>query len=927
MNRIFPCQPPIRFGFIRFALLFWAVFGRSVRAQEYDPNRFEKQVLVTACNDPMQMEVLPDGRLFFIERNGTLKGYDPISRKVTVLGNVPTDVVHEVGMLGFALDRDFARSQAIFLFFSPLEKKSYLRLARFKLKQGKLDLTSQQILLEYSLEDDKLNHQGGGLFMAANGDLILGTGDNTPPIPELQIDEREGHQRWDAQRTSANSMELRGKILRIHPTTDGAGGGRAYAIPVGNLFPDGKRGRPEIFAMGVRNGFKQFVDSKTGFVYWGDVGQNITEEINVGPNGYDEINQARSAGNFGWPYFTGANEAYRDFDFATRKAGSLFDINNPRNDSPNNTGLKALPAPQPAFIWYPSTESKAFPMLGSGGRSAMVGPVFYDDPAVKNDLKLPAHFDHTLFIHDWMRNWIMAVKLNQNERITSITPFLPAWRLRKPIELKLAADHTLYVMETGDKWTGNTDSQISRIVYRRGNRSPTAVASANTLTGKQPLRVRFEGNRSTDPDQEKLRYAWSFGPAGKLGTSAAAAPEFTFSKPGVYPVTLTVTDAQGAKNSTSLRVQVGNARPDVTLLLPANGSFYEPGQSIFYQIRVNDAEDGSTDNGTIAPTSVLLATRTSVRAKTEEVEEAQPTGLKLMRATTCFGCHLVNDKSIGPAYADVAKRYSAESRPQLIRKIIGGGGGVWGGEVPMPAHPQHTPEQVGQMVDWILSLNDPKQGTVTAGLSGRVMAPKFSLKIDRSIPPVLVLNASYTDAVVRHPGLRSIPAVRGQAVTILHPRRKRAVSFDAAEGVEVVDVFEGGEGNVVRMKANAWFRFETMNLTGITHLTCRLAPLALGSFTLEARLDSPDGPLLGTELVGCLGDEGLHRFAEFTFPITPTTGRSEGRTPAVAVHAVVFKAIYTQKRSTAQPLVNHEFPPSPSCKLLDVNWIDFRANL
>jgi len=55
----------------------------------------------------------------------------------------------------------------------------------------------------------------------------------------------------------------------------------------------------------------------------------------------------------------------------------------------------------------------------------MTGPVYRHDAAVANDLKLPEHFDHVLFIFDWMRNWLMAVHLDADERIASIGPFLP----------------------------------------------------------------------------------------------------------------------------------------------------------------------------------------------------------------------------------------------------------------------------------------------------------------------------------------------------------------------------------------------------------------------------------------------------------------------------------------------------------------------
>jgi len=872
-------------------LLALAAISRGAAVPEdFDAGRFEKELIVPACNDPMQLEVLPDGRVYFIERAGALRMFEPQSRAIVDVGAPPIFFGGEAGLLGLALDRDFARTQMLYLFFSPKEKANTLWLSRFTLKDGKLDIGSEKVLLDYPTEDATLNHQGGGLFMAANGDLILGTGDNTPPIPELQVDQRPGRETFDAQRTSANSLDLRGKILRIHPTPDGG-----YTIPPGNLFPDGKGGRAEIFAMGVRNGFRVFADAKTGWIYWGDVGQNITATIGVGPDGYDEINQARAAGNFGWPYFTGPNEAYRNFDFTTRQAGALFDVKAPRNDSRNNTGAHVLPPPQPAFIWYPSTESKEFPTLGSGGRAAMTGPFYRFDAKVNGDLKLPEHFDNCLFIYDWMRNWIQTVKLDAEGHIARIEPFLPAMRFRKPIELKLAPDHTLYVIETGDKWMFNTDSQIFRIVYRRGHRAPVAIADATPRAGRQPLRVRFNARRSTDKDGDALTYAWKFGDAG---SSSEAAPEFLFENPGTYPVMLTATDAHGASSVAQVEIRVGNAPPQVTLVSPANGSFYDPGQTISYRVSVTDPEDGSTDDGTIPPTRVLLTTRASVRATSDET--TMHPGLKLMRATTCFGCHTTTDKSVGPPYAEVASKYQGDptARERLAQKIITGGTGVWSKEIPMPPHPQHTLEQTRQMVDWVLSLNGTKTRPPLPGLAGMVTAPQAGLGFNFGFgdaSPVFILTASYNDN-----GAQGQPPLRGEAVAVLHPRRKRAASFDAARGVETVDVFEGREGNVARLSTNGWFKFANLNLAGITQLCFRAAPLVLGAFDLEVHLDTPEGPLLGTHHLVCQSADDMH-FTEFVLSITPPEG----------LRTLCFLA----KSNSGKP-----------ARLLDVNWVEFRAS-
>jgi cytochrome c len=876
--------------------LLLALLATSALSADYDPARFEKEIIVPACNDPMQLEVMADGRVFFIERDGSLKLVEPQTKRVIVVGKRDVLMTGEIGMLGLALDREFAKTQALFLFFSPLEKPGTLRLSRFVLKDGKLDLGSEKMLFDYTLEDPKLQHQGGGLFMAPNGDLILGTGDNSTTKALIQHDDRPGMETHDAQRTSANSMTLRGKVLRIHPTADGG-----YSIPDGNLFRDGNTGRAEIFAMGVRNPFRQFVDAQTGFIYWGDVGQNIEPSINVGPNGYDEVNQARVAGNFGWPYFTGANEAYRHFDFDTGKAGELYDVKAPRNDSRNNTGAKELPLPKPAFIWYPSTESKEFPMLGSGGRSAMVGPLYRHDASVTNELKLPEHFDHTLFTFDWMRNWIMAVHLDADERIASIAPFLPEWRLRKPIELKLAPDHTLYLIESGDQWSGNTDSQISRIVYRRGNRPPEAIASAANNAGKLPLKVRFDGTRSSDNDGDALSYEWKFGLGGALGSSKVAAPEFVFTVPGVHPVTLTVTDTHGASHLTSLEVRAGNAPPSVTFAEPVNGGFYQPEQRITYRLTATDEEDG-----TIAAEQVTLTTTTRDRLTRDEA--ALPSGLAMMRGTTCFACHITNAKSVGPAYLEVAKKYRGNNaaRELLAQKIVSGGVGVWGKEIPMPPHPQHTLDQTRQMADWILSLHE-ESSAARVGISGELTAPPAPLKDWRKPPaPVFQLTAAVTDK-----GAAGVPPMRAETTLVLHPQRKRAALFDAMHSAETVDVFEGGEGNVLRMKSGGWFRLDTMNLAGITHLTARVAPLATGSYMLEAHLDIADGPLIGSELIACMTDDTASQYGEITFPIAASEG----------VHNIVFTARIAEK-----PLFNKAFPPPASGRILDVNWIEFRDN-
>jgi hypothetical protein len=125
--------------------------------------------------------------------------------------------------------------------------------------------------------------------------------------------------------------------------------------------------------MGCRNPFRFTVD-KRGWVYWGDVGPDSGVDSLRGPQSYDEFNQARESGYFGWPYFVADNKAYPDYDFSTNTI--LKEYQNPLkpvNHSPNNTGKTELPPTQKPMIWYPYGPSEEFPMLGTGSRSACAG--------------------------------------------------------------------------------------------------------------------------------------------------------------------------------------------------------------------------------------------------------------------------------------------------------------------------------------------------------------------------------------------------------------------------------------------------------------------------------------------------------------------------------------------------------------------------
>jgi cytochrome c len=114
----------------------------------------------------------------------------------------------------------------------------------------------------------------------------------------------------------------------------------------------------------------------------------------------------------------------------------------------------------------------------------------------------------------------------------------------------------------------------------------------------------------------------------------------------------------------------------------------------------SSGESKPTDSATKAPSTTAAPATTNADSK----------GLELIGASDCTTCHRLDKAgsgaSIGPAYSEVAEKYSpaADSTVnRLIKKIISGGSGVWG-SVPMTPHPSVPEADVKEMVKYILAL-------------------------------------------------------------------------------------------------------------------------------------------------------------------------------------------------------------------------------
>src|SRR5690606_21089872 len=227
-----------------------------------------------------ELAVLPDSRVLYVERKGNVKLFDSKAGKSKVIAKIPVSTKYkfkdgnqaeaEDGLLGLALDPNFKQNNWIYMYYSPAGDDPKNVLARYEFKNDQLIEGSMKVILEVPVQREQCCHTGGSIAFDSEGNLYVSTGDNTSPrnTAYAPIDERPGRNPWDAQKGSANTNDLRGKILRIRPQADGT-----YTVPDGNLFPKGmEKTRPEIYVMGTRNPYRISVDSKTGYLYWGDVG-------------------------------------------------------------------------------------------------------------------------------------------------------------------------------------------------------------------------------------------------------------------------------------------------------------------------------------------------------------------------------------------------------------------------------------------------------------------------------------------------------------------------------------------------------------------------------------------------------------------------------------------------------------------------------
>jgi glucose/arabinose dehydrogenase len=503
--------------------------------------------VVEGLNPSAVFAFAPDGRIFVGELAGNVRVVENGVLLPAPFAHLDVNSIGERGLLGLALDPNFASNGWVYAYHSvetnpaDLEGPKSGRLTRLTASGNVAVPGSATVLLgtvagapscaevpvgSDCVPIDSVSHMGGSLRFGPDGFLYLGTGDgifsNVDAVRALR----------------AQDLDVpAGKILRIR--------GSDGTAPSDNPFfsGDASANRSKVWAYGVRQPFRMGFHPWNGIPLVGDVGDTFHEEISFAEKGV----------NLGWPCWEGPMMSLR---------------------VPNEPLCQALYASPPANLRFP-----AFSYTHVGSASVTAG-VFAPASAY------PAPIAGRFVFGDYVQNEVRLLSFPSGG-----TPYaVLGATVAGPVDFQIGPDDKVYVLSIAD-------GTIYRLVDVAQNVAPFAKASADPVAGLTPLDVAFSSAGSFDSNGEAITYEWDFGDGGTL---TAANPVHTYETNGTYDATLTVRDVGGASDVETVRVLPGRQAPVATITTPLDGAIYGTGETLHFRATATDADDGP-----LPPSSVV----------------------------------------------------------------------------------------------------------------------------------------------------------------------------------------------------------------------------------------------------------------------------------------------------------------------------------
>lgn len=182
----------------------------------------------------------------------------------------------------------------------------------------------------------------------------------------------------------------------------------------------------------------------------------------------------------------------------------------------------------------------------------------------------------------------------------------------------------------------------------------------------------------------------------------------------------------------------------------------------------------------------------------------------------------------------------------------------------MPAHPQHSAEEIVKMVEYILSLKDEPSG------AGTKLALNETLPLDQHIGKgeegTYFFTAQYTDK-----GANGLPALSDRKMIRLRHPRLQAEEYTTARAAGRIRPQGGNFAFVGSIGHNSALGYKEIDLTAINALSFRVKSMAAG--TIEVHLNSPDGPLIAEAVIPHSNGESSYKTIKKE--INPTIGKHD----------------------------------------------------
>jgi glucose/arabinose dehydrogenase len=249
-----------------------AFAGQTRAAGVKTTTPFAATVLTRNLKKPWGITSMPDGRLLVTEKEGTMRILTTTGQIGEPITGIPTvNSSGQGGLLGIALDPDFANNRMIYWTFSENTTAGNLTaVAKGALSANEKNLEKVTVIYRATPAYKGTLHYGGRILVDRSGNLVVSTGERS----DLE--------------TRAQAQDLNsglGKVIRI--TKDGQ-------PAAGNPFAGRAGVRPELYSYGHRNVQSLAFHPVTGDLWEGE----------FGPRGGDEINIIKPGLNYGWPLIT-----------------------------------------------------------------------------------------------------------------------------------------------------------------------------------------------------------------------------------------------------------------------------------------------------------------------------------------------------------------------------------------------------------------------------------------------------------------------------------------------------------------------------------------------------------------------------------------------------------------------------------------------